>query len=99
MENQAINTTPNGNAYACQKMTEALNITVEDGGLLGDVNGDGVVDYIDAILILRYEVGFVDPKFIAGVADVDRDGYIGYVDAIWVLKYEAGLEKEFPASK
>jgi hypothetical protein len=80
-------------------MTEALNITVEDGGLLGDVNGDGVVDYIDAILILRYEVGFVDPKFIAGVADVDRDGYIGYVDAIWVLKYEAGLEKEFPASK
>ena len=98
MENQAINTTPNGNAYVCEKMADALNITVKDSALLGDVNHDGEVTLKDALLIARYEIGLTNDLDLT-VADVDGDGYIGIKDAFMVARYEIGLVTSFPAAK
>ena len=95
-----IETTEAGNAYAVAKMIESLNITVtlDRSGILGDVNGDGFVTFVDAILIARYEAK-LETEINTGVADVDGDGHIGFVDAILVARYEAGLITTFPASK
>lgn len=68
-----------------------------DGDIvLGDVNSDGEVDFIDAILLLKYDAGlitFSDTQKKNG--DVNSDGEADFVDAILVLKYDAGLISSF----
>lgn len=55
---------------------------------LGDVNGDGSVNSIDAALILKYAAGTVD-----GIenGDMNGDGAINSIDAALILKKAAGL--------
>ncbi len=56
--------------------------------LVGDVNGDGVVDSADALLIQRYLAGKLDDeeKFIFLAADVDGSGEIDIADALSALE-------------
>ncbi len=66
--------------------------------LLGDVSGDGEVNYLDAILVLRYEAELDDfsaAQIEAG--DVNGDGEVNYLDAINILRYEAELISSFDA--
>lgn len=57
---------------------------------LGDANGDGKVDIVDALLVARYAAGF--PVTInAANADVNCDGSINVVDALKIAQYAAGL--------
>ena len=98
MENQAINTTPNGNAYVCEKMADALNITVKDSVLLGDVNSDGVVNALDVMYYQWYLVGMIgEDQFNLAAADVD--GMYGYnaLDIMHIRWYLVGMITEFPA--
>ncbi|MDR2533020.1 MAG: dockerin type I repeat-containing protein [Oscillospiraceae bacterium] len=70
-----------------------------DGALIlkGDVNGDGVIDSLDALEILKYEVGLPSVLLTIGWelnmarADVNGDGVIDSLDALEILKYEVGL--------
>ena len=59
----------------------------------GDVDGNGVVDGLDATLILRFEAGTIElsdlPKPQA--ADTDFNGDIDGLDATLVLRYEGGI--------
>ena len=60
--------------------------------LLGDVDGDEVVTYLDAMETLRAAVGLVtldDAAFAA--ADVDHDNEITYLDAMEILRAAVGL--------
>ena len=60
--------------------------------LLGDVNGDGIVNIADAALILRYSIGllsFDDSQLLA--ADVNGDGNVNTVDAALILRNALGL--------
>lgn len=63
--------------------------------LVGDVNNDGVVDSIDADLILQHLDGLIDletdDSLIAIVADVDGNGTIEQLDVDFLLAAEAGL--------
>jgi hypothetical protein len=55
---------------------------------LGDVNGDGAVDVLDANLIQKYAVDNVvltDEQLIAG--DVNDDGVVDVLDSVDILKY------------
>lgn len=64
-----------------------------DDILLGDVSGEGDIDFIDAGMILNYEVGLetlTDAQAAAG--DVSDDGSADFVDAGMILNYEVGLE-------
>lgn len=57
--------------------------------LLGDVNGDGAVDTMDAAAILRYSAGtsdLTDEQLAA--ADVNGDGLVDTMDAVAILKGE-----------
>jgi len=65
---------------------------------LGDVNGSGVIDIIDGLLIAQYYVGLNPANFISSVADVDCSGGIDIIDALLVAQYYVGLISEFPCS-
>ena len=59
----------------------------------GDVNNDGVVDGLDATLILLYEANLIELSDMAkpNAADTNYDGVVDGLDATLVLGYEAGL--------
>lgn len=63
---------------------------------LGDVNGDGGVDPMDASLVLQYDAGLWAPEgeSLAG-ADVNGDGEVDPMDASLILQYDAGLINGF----
>ncbi len=62
----------------------------------GDVNGDGFINYLDAMTVLRYDAELVelsDDELTAG--DVNGDGCVDSLDAILILRYDAGLIDSF----
>ena len=61
---------------------------------IGDVNGDGETDEIDAILILRKSIDIIQFNNIQNeAADVDKDGNSDEIDAIRILRYTIGLNE------
>jgi endoglucanase len=61
----------------------------------GDVNGNGTVDIVDALLIAQYYVGLNPANFNSSVADVNCSGGIDIVDALLVAQYYVGLVDSF----
>lgn len=57
----------------------------------GDVNDDGDVTSVDALLILQLVVGLLDSLPNADSADVNSNGQIDSVDALVVLQLLVGL--------
>ncbi|MBN2536046.1 MAG: family 43 glycosylhydrolase [Spirochaetales bacterium] len=66
-----------------------------NNGTLGDVNNDGAIDIVDALLTAQYYVGLDPSNFDEGNADVNCDGSIDIVDALLVAQYYVGLVSEF----
>ena len=71
------------------------------GGLLGDVNGDGRVDIIDALFVAMYSV---DSSTLAAhlpniaLGDVDADGDLDFTDAYLIGTYSVNpLDPTLPA--
>ncbi len=63
---------------------------------MGDINEDGSIDYLDAMMVLRYDaelVTFTDSQLLVG--DVNGDGLVDSLDAILILRYDAGLIDSF----
>jgi len=63
--------------------------------LCGDVNLDGGVNILDALVIANVAVGkvvsWVDQQRSVKAADVNGDGVIGIVDALMIAQYYVGL--------
>ena len=61
-----------------------------------DVNGDGIVNTGDAVLILKYaaELVTLDTNQLT-LADTTGDGTVNTGDAVLILKYAAGLIEKF----
>ncbi len=61
-------------------------------GTCGDLDGDGIVDVSDAIIILQIVVGLVNPSSTQQtLGDLNRDGIIDVADAIIDLQIIVGL--------
>ncbi|MBQ9949432.1 MAG: choice-of-anchor J domain-containing protein [Clostridia bacterium] len=79
-------------------VTESCTITAlyAPEGELGDVNGDGIVNTGDAVLILKYaaELVTLDTTQLT-LADTTGDGTVNTGDAVLILKYAAGLIEKF----
>lgn len=59
---------------------------------MGDVNGDGNVDFIDAGLVLQYDVGLCE---LSGEqlknADINADGLVDFMDVSKILCIDVGM--------
>ena len=78
--------------YSGIKYSASCTVTVVDNILLGDINSDGVIDAGDAVLISRYDAGFITltaEQLNAG--DVNKDGVVDAGDAVIISRYDAGL--------
>lgn len=67
-------------------------------GTLGDVNGDGTIDIVDALLTAQYYVGLNPAGFNPDAADVDCNGSVDIVDALLIARYYVGIITEFPCT-
>jgi len=64
---------------------------------LGDVNGDGLVNSTDALIVLSADVGMDTSRFCPmNCGDVNRDGLVNSTDALIILCYDAGMPVPFP---
>jgi hypothetical protein len=61
----------------------------------GDVNGNGSVDIVDALLVAQYYVGLGPDNFNPDVADVNCNDTIDIVDALLIAQFYVGLIIEF----
>ena len=74
-------------AADARAIAEALGLRLK-----GDVNGDGYVDNLDAVEILKYDAGIAElSEEQKDVADFNNDGEVDNLDATAILKYDAGL--------
>ncbi|NJB87287.1 hypothetical protein GGR26_003067 [Lewinella marina] len=81
--------------------TENCDFVVADNQLLGDVNGDGLINSTDAALVLAHSVGNALPpvaanRILGGIGDVDADGLTDSRDALFILTYDVGLPVDLP---
>lgn len=61
---------------------------------LGDINGDGKVNTVDALNALKYDVGAIQlSKEQEKALDVNKDNKFNTVDALILLKYDVGLKQ------
>ena len=70
-------------------MPTQTTITIEDY-MKGDVDGDGVVDLADAVLVINHYVGKPVNKFVTKAADVDGDGVVDLADAVRIINFYVG---------
>jgi hypothetical protein len=61
----------------------------------GDVNNDGSITIVDALMTAQYTVGLNPAGFVSGNADVNCDGSITIVDALIIAQYTVGLVTSF----
>ncbi|MBN1697135.1 MAG: hypothetical protein JW881_06455 [Spirochaetales bacterium] len=60
-------------------------------GLTGDVNSNGAVDIVDALLVAQEYVGLEPANFNTAAGDVNGSGSIDIVDALLIAQYYVGL--------
>jgi phosphodiesterase/alkaline phosphatase D-like protein len=69
-------------------------------GILGDVNGDEVVNSTDALIILSCDAGMDTSGFCPmNCGDVNADGLVNSTDALIILSYDAGMTVPYPVGE
>lgn len=79
-------------------LSSSICVMAEGSYKLGDVNQDGQVSVIDAVLIQCYilENYDIDDSFTI-IADVDGDKNVNIIDVVYVLRYIINIIDHFPA--
>jgi lysophospholipase L1-like esterase len=75
-----------------------VSVTAIQAQSLGDVNSNGTVDIVDALVIAQYYVGLNPSNFNAANADVNCSGAIDIVDALLIAQYYVGLISQLPCT-
>ncbi len=80
----------------------AFPVAAQDGGLvIGDANGDGIVNLTDLVMLNRYIAGSLDnfPYNMADYTmDVNDDGYINQQDADLLNRFISGTLASLPST-
>jgi len=70
------------------------------GVVRGDVDEDGEIDSVDALLILQFEAGTIipppRPEDYYKKADANQSGWVDSLDALVILQFHAGLIDHLP---
>lgn len=73
----------------CTSLTSMQPITTKT--LIGDVNDDGVVDFLDAMILLKYAADW-NVVINDGNSDVNGDGKLDIQDVLALMQYCAGWD-------
>lgn len=73
----------------------AFVVNVIDVVVLGDVNGDGSIDIVDALQVAQYYVGEISENIDITAADTNCDNIVDIVDALLIAQYFVGLISSF----
>lgn len=65
-------------------------ITVASPYLMGDANGDGIVNILDAVIIANYIMGLNPNPFVFEAADINGDGIINIQDFVLTINIIMG---------
>jgi hypothetical protein len=76
--------------------TPAPTNTSAPGGLIGDVDCNGMVNAIDSAYILQFIAGMIEALPCPDNADVNEDGSVNAVDATLILQFTAGFFGSLP---
>ena len=74
---------------------ESVDVAIKNGSItvvemLGDVNGDGVIDVADVVALRRYLAGGYNIVIDEKAADVNQDGQITIADVIALRRMITG---------
>lgn len=83
------------NVSAGVEPLENQNFSEEATYLTGDVNGDGVINIVDALMVARYAIDIPVPGINIAVADVNGDQKIDIIDALMIAQYGVGVITSF----
>jgi alpha-tubulin suppressor-like RCC1 family protein len=74
-------------------LTRSLPVCVAESGLWGDVNGDSIVNVIDAQQIARFSVGLsvLREDLVQRRGDITADATVNVIDAQQVARFAVGL--------
>jgi len=93
-----MNANVNGHEYIYEQIMSSL--IVIDSVLYGDADGNGVVNSIDAMVVLQYDVELIGEEEIDLLAaDVDGNGVVNSIDAMLILQYDVELITVFPVEE
>ena len=84
--------------YSFELLTDEQMRVFTDNFLLGDVNGDGMVNTADAVCIVNHKIGKPVTVFIEKAADVNFDNDINIADAVKIVNYSIGKISTFSVS-
>jgi hypothetical protein len=89
-------TTPDPTATPSPTLVGQLTpASTPEPGILGDVNNNGSIEIVDALLTAQYYVELNPAGFNAAFADTDCDGDIDIVDALLIARYYVKLITQF----
>ena len=80
-----------GDAGLISQFAEDMRDFTDQEKVIADVNADGKVNHYDAVLISRFDVGFIKLPYLMG--DVNEDGKINNKDATRILQYSCGVRE------
>ena len=83
------------NASNVPEIVDGFNFVEAASYIVGDVDGNGYVDSMDASFVLQ-KVAAMDVDINTDAADVDGSGYIDSMDASYILQYVAHIITSFP---
>ena len=69
-----------------------FNLFTQTSSNCGDVNTDGIVNIVDALIIAKYYVGLSTLTIEESIADVNGDGTVNILDSLLIARFYIGLE-------
>ena len=92
-----MNPSEAGHAYIAEQILNSLFVFTLEDGMLGDADSNGVVNTLDAMLILQYYTEAIsEDELDLNVCDLDGNGVVNTLDAFLVLQYYTGAIEKFP---
>lgn len=74
---------------SCLGLTAEFEVVIgdeEDEPLIGDANGNGILEAIDAMLTLRHAMGIMELSVPLEIIDFDANGTVTAIDALLILR-------------